>query len=63
MMYKLSKQERETIILFNEAESTATVCTCNTQVKNRLKELSLKSSEVYRENEDKYSHHKSGNAV
>ena len=55
MSYKLSKGERETIILFNEAESTATVYTCNTQIKNRFKELSLKSSEVYRENEDKYS--------
>lgn len=55
MSYNLSKTERETIILFNEAETTATVYTCNTQVKNRLKELSLKSSEVYRENGDEYS--------
>jgi len=55
MSIKLNKYERETIILFNEAETTATVYTCNTQVKNKLKELSLKSSEVYRKNEDEYS--------
>ena len=55
MTYKLSKDERETIILFNEAEASATVYTCSTQVKNRLKELSVKSSEIYREKSDKLS--------
>ena len=55
MPYKLSKEERETIISFNEAELTATVYTCSTQEKNRLKELSLKSPDVYRINEDEYS--------
>lgn len=55
MPYKLSKEERETIISFNEAELTATVYTCSTREKNRLKELSLKSPDVYRINEDEYS--------
>ena len=55
MSLKLTKEERETIILFNEAEPTATVYTCNTQIKKRLAELSLKTSDVYQEKEDKYS--------
>ncbi len=55
MPYKLSKEERETIISFNEKEDKATVYTCSTQVKNRLNELSLKSSDIYRKKEDEYS--------
>lgn len=55
-MYKLTKEERETIIRFDEARATATVYTCNTQIKKRLDELGQKSSEIYRENEDEYSH-------
>lgn len=55
MPSKLTKYERETVISFNEKEDTATVYTCSTQVKNRLKELSLKSSDIYRVKEDEYS--------
>jgi len=55
MSMRLSKLERETIISFNEAESTAYVYTCNTAIKNRLAELSLKNSDIYRVKEDKYS--------
>jgi len=55
MPYKLTKYERETVISFNEMEGTATVYTCSTKVKNRLKELSLKCSGIYREKEDEYS--------
>lgn len=51
----LSREERETIISFNEKEAIADVYTCNTQIKNRLKELSLKSSDIYLIKEDKYS--------
>lgn len=55
MANQLLKYERETIISFNESETTANVYTCNTQVKKRLKELSLKSSDIYRIKEDEYS--------
>ena len=54
-MYKLTKDEKETIISFNEAETTATVYTCSSQIKKRLQELSLKSSDIYREKKYKYS--------
>ena len=54
MSYNLSKYEKETIISFNEAETTATVYTCSSRVKKRLEELSLKSSDIYREKEDKW---------
>jgi hypothetical protein len=36
----LTKAERETIILFSEADSTATVYTFNTKLKNKLGKLS-----------------------
>ena len=55
MSYRLKKYERETIISFNEKETIADVYTCSTQIKNRLKELSLKNSDIYLTNEDKYS--------
>lgn len=55
MTIKLSKYERETIIRFNEEEESATVYTCSTQVKKRLKELSLKSTDIYRVKKDEYS--------
>lgn len=55
MQYKLRKKERETIIRFDEAGETAIVYTCNTQIKKRLNELSLKCPDIYRENEDEYS--------
>ena len=54
-MYKLIKEEKETIISFNEAETTANVYTCSTEVKKRLNELSLKNSDIYRVKEDEYS--------
>lgn len=40
MQCKLTKYERETIILFNEAEPTAIVYTYNTALKNRLAKFS-----------------------
>ena len=42
-MSKLSKYEKETIILFNDAESTATVETCNKAWKNKMRALCSKS--------------------
>lgn len=36
---KLTKQEQETIVLFNEAESTAEIYTYNTKLQNRLKKF------------------------
>ena len=38
--YRLTKYERETIILFNEAETTANIYTYNTALKNRLAKFS-----------------------
>ena len=55
MSIKLTKDEQETIILFNEAETTANVYTCSSQVKKRLKELSLKNPDIYRVKEDECS--------
>lgn len=40
MKCRLTKYERETIILFNEAEPTATIYTYNTALKNRLAKYS-----------------------
>lgn len=40
MEYRLKKYERETIILFNEADSTANIYTYNTALKNRLAKFS-----------------------
>ena len=37
---KLTKYEKETIVLFNEAENTANVYTYNTALKNRLAKFS-----------------------
>lgn len=41
----LSNQERETIILFNEAEPDAQVYTCNGRLRRRLEELAEKGIE------------------
>ena len=41
----LSNQERETVILFNEAEPTASVYTCNGRIRRRLEELAEKGIE------------------
>lgn len=35
-----TKEEKETVILFNEAEDTASVYTHNARIKNKLKDLS-----------------------
>lgn len=40
MEYRLKKYERETIILFNEADNTANIYTYNTALKNRLAKFS-----------------------
>lgn len=42
-MSGLSPVERETIILFNDAEKTATVETCNKTWKNKMRALCSKS--------------------
>ncbi len=44
-MSKLSSVERETIILFNDAESTATVETCNKTWKNKMRAFCSKNAE------------------
>ena len=44
-MTKLSKYERETIILFNEEETAASVCTHNERLINRLAEFTSKSTD------------------
>lgn len=41
----LTKHEKETIILFNEEESTATVYTYNERLRNRLAEFATKSND------------------
>lgn len=41
----LNKYERETLILFNEEESTAIVSTYNERLRNRLADFALKSDE------------------
>ena len=41
-MMKLSKYEKETIINWNEAESTASIYTFNADLKRRLAEFSRK---------------------
>ena len=42
---KLTNVERETVILFNEAEPTASVYTCNGRIRRRLEELAEKGIE------------------
>lgn len=41
----LTKYERETIILYNEEESTASVCTYNERLRNKLADFASKSDE------------------
>lgn len=45
----LSKVEQETIILFNEAEPTATIETCNKALQNRLDGFCTKSAGITRQ--------------
>ena len=47
-MMKLSKYEKETIINWNEAESTASIYTFNTDLKRRLAEFSCKYPQLCR---------------
>ena len=42
---KLTNAERETVILFNEAEPTASVYTCNGRLRRRLEDLLKKGIE------------------
>lgn len=42
---KMSKYEEETVVLYNEAESTASVYTHDPKLKEKLKRLSTKYSE------------------
>lgn len=43
---KLTKYEKETIILFNDAEDMAEVYTCNNALMRRLDELSQNNTEI-----------------
>ena len=45
---RLTKAERETIVLFNEAEDTASIYTCNTALKKRLADFAEKYSALCR---------------
>ena len=45
---KLSRIEKETVINFNEEEEFAEVYTCNSHLKNRLKEISKEHPESCR---------------
>lgn len=47
-MMKLSKYEKETIINWNEAESTASIYTFNADLKRRLAEVSRKYPQLCR---------------
>ena len=47
-MMKLTKYEKETIILFNEAEDTASICTYNAGLKKRLAAFSGKYPDLCR---------------
>ena len=47
-MMKLSKYEKETIINWNEAESTASIYTFNADLKRRLAEFSCKYPQLCR---------------
>lgn len=47
-MVKLSQAEKETLILFNEAERTAVIQTYNRRWKTRLHELAKTDSDMFR---------------
>ena len=50
----LTRLEQETIILFNEAEDTATVDTCNNALIRQLDDLSEKYRVITEERKDEY---------
>lgn len=45
---KYDKRERETVILYNEAEETATVCTFNRKLKKKLAKLAARFPDLVR---------------
>lgn len=51
----LSRIERETILLFNEAEQTATIETCNRHIQNQLDSYCSISPDIYREKKGEYA--------
>ncbi len=48
MKCRLTKYEKETIILFNEAEPTANIYTCNKALQNRLAKFSRENPKCAR---------------
>ena len=48
MKCRLTKYEKETIILFNEAEPTANIYTCNKALQNRLAKFSRQNPKCAR---------------
>lgn len=52
---KLTPEERETIIRFDDAGKTATIYTCNQTWKTKLAKLADKSEEIKLIAEDEYS--------
>ncbi len=51
----LTLEERETIILYNEADDTATVYTHNAALKRKLAGFASASTEAVKEKEDDYA--------
>ena len=54
-MGSISKIEQETIIIFNEAESTATVNTCNKAWQNQLSRFCAETPDVCLVQKDEHS--------
>ncbi len=52
---KLSNYEKETIIVYNEAEDFARIDTCNKSLRRKLAEFAQKSPSVVQEREDEIS--------
>ncbi|MBR3554241.1 MAG: hypothetical protein IKN72_12770 [Clostridia bacterium] len=51
----LSKEEQETIIIFNEAEPSAVVETCNKKLRHKLMDYHAKSTSVIEQRSDDIS--------
>ena len=51
----LSKEEQETIIIFNEAESSAIIETCNKKLRHKLEDYYKKSTDVIEQRADDIS--------
>ena len=54
-MLSLTNHEKETIILFNDAEEMAEIYTCNSAWKNKLDKLCQNTKEITLLKEDKHS--------